>query len=388
MLASDLDSSSRGGGDHVGGILGALVALLLVFLIMLFRQQRKSRREDRPKAVRQESGIAHAQHDILQTSSSTVAAAFAIGDELRASGRNSQCDTLEFNCATLEFTAVTSTVAAALAIGYDLDTSGRASQADTSVERVSENDEAIEDMSAEARALSFTSVSPTVAAGLVDSNTLRASGSASQVNTPADRVSAYDEAIAIVSSEARAFSLERRTIAQAAVQATRTLSFTKRAKVQDGRPQCGLKWIKVGTIPPITGPSGRELINEKLSLALQHTNIFHPKDLAEFDLHDINSNDYVLAGRFYYQPYDAHRSSLKSKRPLGWKWINVGNTAPCKGSELTNAKLSFALRHATSFTTEDIALFDLPNDLQPTDFVLSGSAYFQPYVAWKQDSLV
>ena len=68
---------------------------------------------------------------------------------------------------------------------------------------------------------------------------------------------------------------------------------------------------------------------------------------------------------------------------LGLKWVSVGATAPAKGRELTNAKLSFALRRKTEFTAAemslyfDLALYELP-EFHPTDYIHSGTVYFQP----------
>ena len=60
----------------------------------------------------------------------------------------------------------------------------------------------------------------------------------------------------------------------------------------------------------------------------------------------------------------------------GLKWTNVGAVAPTGGRELTNAKLSFALKRKTDFKAEDLATFEL-GQLQPTDYIKSGGSYFQ-----------
>ena len=57
-------------------------------------------------------------------------------------------------------------------------------------------------------------------------------------------------------------------------------------------------------------------------------------------------------------------------------WKQVGDTAPRVGRELTNAKLSFALRRGTKFLAADLAAFAI-DELQPTDFIKSGTSYFQ-----------
>jgi len=57
-------------------------------------------------------------------------------------------------------------------------------------------------------------------------------------------------------------------------------------------------------------------------------------------------------------------------------WKQVGDTAPRVGRELTNAKLSFALRRGTKFLAADMTAFSI-GELQPTDFIKSGTSYFQ-----------
>ena len=59
------------------------------------------------------------------------------------------------------------------------------------------------------------------------------------------------------------------------------------------------------------------------------------------------------------------------------KWRNIGSTAPSSGRELTNAKLSFALKRRTEFTATDLAAFEL-QELRPSDYIKSGASYFQP----------
>ena len=72
--------------------------------------------------------------------------------------------------------------------------------------------------------------------------------------------------------------------------------------------------------------------------------------------------------------------------PLGLKWVSVGATAPADGTELINARLSFALRRKTEFTAAelslyfDLALYELP-ELHPRNYIRSGSSYFQPDAA-------
>ena len=70
-----------------------------------------------------------------------------------------------------------------------------------------------------------------------------------------------------------------------------------------------------------------------------------------------------------------------NRNTLGLKWTNVGAVAPTGGRELTNAKLSFALKRRTDFKAEDLATFDL-DQLQPTNYIKSGGSYFQP--AWSK----
>ena len=68
--------------------------------------------------------------------------------------------------------------------------------------------------------------------------------------------------------------------------------------------------------------------------------------------------------------------SVMTGTALGLKWTNVGAVAPTGGRELTNAKLSFALKRKTDFKAEDLATFEL-GQLQPTDYIKSGGSYFQ-----------
>jgi hypothetical protein len=55
----------------------------------------------------------------------------------------------------------------------------------------------------------------------------------------------------------------------------------------------------------------------------------------------------------------------------------VGKVAPTGGQELTNAKLSFALRSTHRFEAEDLEAFELAQ-LQPTDYIESDGSFFQP----------
>jgi hypothetical protein len=64
---------------------------------------------------------------------------------------------------------------------------------------------------------------------------------------------------------------------------------------------------------------------------------------------------------------------------LGSKWLSLGTSAPSSGRELTNAKLSFALKRSTLFSEDDLRNFELPT-LQPGDYIKSGSSYFQAAV--------
>ena len=66
--------------------------------------------------------------------------------------------------------------------------------------------------------------------------------------------------------------------------------------------------------------------------------------------------------------------------PLGLLWRTIGSTAPSSGRELTNAKLSFALKRRTEFAAEDLAAFELP-ELKPSDYIKAGTSYFQPFNA-------
>ena len=62
------------------------------------------------------------------------------------------------------------------------------------------------------------------------------------------------------------------------------------------------------------------------------------------------------------------------------KWTKVGASPPAQGEELLNAKLSFALKHRTDFTEQDIEAFEL-GELRTDHYIKSGSDYFQPSVA-------
>ena len=76
-------------------------------------------------------------------------------------------------------------------------------------------------------------------------------------------------------------------------------------------------------------------------------------------------------------PPPALPMALPEAQTVGLKWTNVGAVAPTGGRELTNAKLSFALKRITDFTAEDLATYELAQ-LQPTDYIKSGGSYFQP----------
>jgi len=64
-------------------------------------------------------------------------------------------------------------------------------------------------------------------------------------------------------------------------------------------------------------------------------------------------------------------------KPLGLKWVSVGATAPADGTEVINAKLSFALGRKTAFTAAELSLYEMPK-LDPRSYIKSGSSYFQP----------
>ena len=84
-------------------------------------------------------------------------------------------------------------------------------------------------------------------------------------------------------------------------------------------------------------------------------------------------------------PHASSRIHLKEWRflhnlachiPVGLKWRSVGMTAPSSGRELTNKKLSSALKQSTEFTVTDLESFELP-EIEAGDYIKSGSCIFK-----------
>jgi hypothetical protein len=73
----------------------------------------------------------------------------------------------------------------------------------------------------------------------------------------------------------------------------------------------------------------------------------------------------------------ASQNERAEDQELGCKWINVGSTPPIDGEELTNARLSFALKRATTFSEQDFAAFHV-GEVFARHYIRSGSSYFQP----------
>ena len=104
---------------------------------------------------------------------------------------------------------------------------------------------------------------------------------------------------------------------------------------------------------------------------------------SETERSDRTPSDREWSGRESFERSNQALFEGKAATQLGLKWVSVGATAPANGRELTNAKLSFALRRKTEFTAAemschfDLALYELPK-FHPTDYIHSGTAYFQP----------
>ena len=104
---------------------------------------------------------------------------------------------------------------------------------------------------------------------------------------------------------------------------------------------------------------------------------------SETERSDRTPSDREWSGRESFERSNRALAKGKAATQLGLKWVSVGATAPANGRELTNAKLSFALRRKTEFTAAemschfDLALYELPK-FHPTDYIHSGTAYFQP----------
>jgi uncharacterized membrane protein YgcG len=71
------------------------------------------------------------------------------------------------------------------------------------------------------------------------------------------------------------------------------------------------------------------------------------------------------------------RRSKERQAALGLQWVETGNIEPDGGRRLQNSKLADALSRQNEFTTEEWKEFGI-SDLQDSDFIQAGDAYFKP----------